>query len=197
MVVFADLVLQFFNMNPAFYARVINIGLTNLFYVLNPLPAFFWTIYLDYQIHRDQMRSTRLLKILSAPLVLIALLTVWSNQSGFLFSIDSANVYARGSGFMVLTMVMICYMLLPLFQVLYYRKKVQPFLALMVLLVSTPALIGGMIQAFFFGVYTLWASVSISILIMYLNYEDRTGIFDRLRQNASRSHLDRDIWNRD
>ena len=197
MVVLVDLVLQFFNGQSGLFAYWMNLGLTNIFYILNPVPAFLWAIYLDYHFHRDTARSQRLFWWLIWPLLFNLGLTLWTNQNGFMFVIDEANVYARGLGFIILALVEYTYMLFPLGEILFYRKKVQPQLYYMVVFITIPVLIGGTIQALFFGVYTLWASVSIGILIMYLNYEDRFGLFDRLKSQVKQNQEGIDIWNRD
>ena len=76
--------------------RNIRLSLTSLYFILNLLPFFMWTLYVNFKIYEDKKRIKRLFKIAIWPTVINAILAILSIFYGLIFFIDSNNKYNRG-----------------------------------------------------------------------------------------------------
>ena len=81
--------------------------LSTVYFILNPMPFFLWTLYVNFKVYEDKKRLKRISKITVWPVVINAVLAVLSSFCGLVFFIDDNNIYNRGSWFWVISII--CY----------------------------------------------------------------------------------------
>lgn len=167
-VVFLDIILQFINGTDGDFLRNLHIFFVLLFYVLNPVPFYLWTALIWEYLLNDTVRKPLYVIAYSIPLIVFVIFSIISLFNQSLFGVSLANEYFRGPQFQLLTIVDSFYAIMGVLLVIYSYSKLLTNDLLVMLLSYLIPFIGGIIQAFNYGVYTLWPSVTISILLIYL-----------------------------
>jgi diguanylate cyclase (GGDEF)-like protein len=159
-------------------------------YLLVPCVPVLWLLYADFQVYRDEKRFKNLAVPLGAYVLFNTALTVGSLFSGWFFSVDAGNVYHRGP--LVILHPMICYIFLiyTLAFIMRNRKKIDERHYYTMLVFPVPTAIGGILQALFYGSSLVWSGMSLSILLIYFNIQDRRLDTDYLTGAYSRRLLD-------
>lgn len=171
-------------------ARDLNRLSNALLFAANPFPAFLWALYAHSKVYQNEDRLKRSVKILLIPLVLVVILSVANLFADVFFSISPQNEYVRARFFAVSTLLSVVYMLYVAVIVLLERKNIEralpaPMLSFMVLPV-----VGLLLQFLFYGLYMLWVSVSISVIIVFNHVQNDASITDWLTGLYNRKHLD-------
>ncbi len=151
--------------------RPFHYGCNVLFFSFNLLPAALGLRYLDYIISLSKEKNRRKLFLYLAPVYLnVGFVIVNLFSDGFLFSIDSANVYHRGiatyigNGF---TLLFAAVVIIGLFR---NRQMVTGRITQVILTLTLLPVVGVVLQMLFFGLsfgipgYTL--GIFISFLLM-------------------------------
>lgn len=164
---------------------------TGIYYVLNPLPCYIWSLYATLLTSQDIGKVRRSAFWLGLPTAVVAILAVVSRFNGILFEIDGNNVYHRGPYFLIMAIMAYSYLLYTVVLIVrnrhrIYSKDLRPMLFFIV-----PPTIGGIIQIIFFGSSVLWMSVSFSVLVIYTNIQNLTMATDHLTGLYNRRQLDR------
>lgn len=168
-------------------AIVLSPIITILAFILNPLPAFLWTLYVHSQVVQDEDRLRKLLIPYSIPIFLFAILTVLSLATHSLFYFDEANYYHRGPWFFLLAVIDAFYFVHPYFLLLRLKKKIKQQYFYPLMLFPLPVIIGGIIQGMFFGLTLMWSSMTLSLVFVHYNIQNAklttdflTGVNNRL-----------------
>ncbi|MEN6390951.1 MAG: diguanylate cyclase [Syntrophomonas sp.] len=168
------------------YLALINITGYVLYYVLQPVTTFCWVLYVDYQIYYAKNRLKQLYLPLSLPLIIITLISILTPWTGHIFQVDANNVYHRGPYFLLFVGVVYIYLFYAMLLVLWNRKRINREHFVSMLLFLLPPTAAGIVQSKFYGISLLWGAMTLSILMIYLNIQNRrlhtdylTGIFNR------------------
>ncbi len=161
---------------------------TVLYYLMNILPSFLWALYADYQVFNDTNRLRKLMGFLLVPAFINTLMTLLTPITGWLFYFDINNVYHRGPFFTFFLVLNFSYLIYAFILVLANRKQIEKRYFLPLILFSLPPVIGGLLQASFYGLALIWSSITLSLLIIHLYIQNRrlntdylTGIYNRLQ----------------
>jgi GGDEF domain-containing protein len=156
------------------------------YYSLNPVICFVWLCYVNYQIYRSTRQLKKLLMFSAIPLAVNILLSFLSIFTGTLFYIDGSNTYHRGLFFMVMVLISFAFLLYTLLLILLKQRRFEKNNFIPILAFYIPPLVGGIVQTIFFGVSVIWISVTISILVIFINIQNYqldidylTGVFNR------------------
>jgi diguanylate cyclase (GGDEF)-like protein len=155
-------------------------------YLFEPVVPAIWVLYVDYQVYHDRKR----LKKVAAPLAFIILLnavaTAASLAMGWFFTISADNEYSRGP--LYLLHAALCYMFLVyafVFTII-NRKRIDERQYATMLLFPLPATIGGILQILFYGLTLIWSGMTLSMVLIYFNIQNRrldtdylTGVYNR------------------
>ena len=164
---------------------------TAAYYILNPMLCALWYFYIDYHIFRSVERLKKIILPMLLPAIASAVLSVTSIFNGFLFYIDDANVYHRGSGFLVMASIAFFYIVYTLCFALYHQKRMPKASFAPVLIFAFPPVIGGVLQTIFYGFSLIWPGVTLSILIIFINIQNDQLYRDYLTGVFNRRQLDR------
>ena len=148
--------------------------LTTAFYVLNPLPGFFWILYVYVFIFHEHKQLKKLAWIASILVMINAVLSIASIWTGSLFIIGPDNSYDRGPLFFLMPVCAFIYTIIGFFVIIIERKKINSRDFVPLLLFAVPPAIGGLLQSLVYGLVVLWPSLTISLLIIYVFIQSKT-----------------------
>lgn len=175
-----------FNGLPGELHFYLNFGFNFLLYICAPAAPIMWAIYVHYQVFRDERRLKAASFVFIVIFVVNAALIILNSFTGWVFSIDHANIYHRGDYFYL--HVVYCYAIITysLCILLINRKKLEKRYLIALLLFFIPPSIGILVQALFYGMSYNWIGMMLSILIIYINIQNRglntdhlTGIYNK------------------
>jgi len=160
-------------------------------FVIAPLPALFWALYVNCQLFHDRRKLITEAVVLAVPAVLSALMTLATPLTGWMYTIDAANVYRRGAFYPLITAIS----LLPIFyaslSILVQHKRISKRMCILLTLFMLLPVLGTAAQFALYGTTFLWSSVTISIFLVHSNVQSTqiyldhlTGIFNRRQMDT-------------
>jgi len=165
-------------------------------YCLQVLICLFWFWYARALVFRDRklFGAGSFIEAVPAAVCLAAVVASW--RTGWIFSIDTNNNYARGPLFALIPAASFIYLALGYFIIIRYRKNLEKrhFVALLGFVL--PPTIGGAVQTMFYGVSLLWPSMTVSILIIYLAIQNELLLLDYLTGINNRRSFDLELRRR-
>lgn len=184
--IIVDLLAWVFNGLPGTMNLIYNTGFNLMLYILVPVAPSLWVIYAHFLILRDESRIRMVTRVLLVFIVLNCVISLMSLFTGWFYWVDSDNIYHRGEYFWI--HVGYCYLLISysFYYILINRKVIEKRYYYALLLYFVPQTIGTTIQMIFYGVSYNWTGMMLSLLIIYLNIQDRglntdylTGVYNR------------------
>lgn len=136
--------------------------------------AYAWLNYVEMRLMGLDFDQKKFNRYYSIPmLVMIALLFI-NIPTGFIFSIDEANIYHRGGGVVIHWIVSWGYLLYTTAIVIVKMKKAssrleRSMLAPMIVFIIPPA-IAAVLQMLFYGITTTQCGMTVSILIIAIRF---------------------------
>ncbi len=171
----------------AFY---INYGITICQYLLTPLPAFFWGLYVKCQLFQNA-RSLRTDAILyGIPIVACILLTITTPFTNLMFFFDSTLTYHRGVLYPILAISSLLPILASIACVLVNGKKVSPKYAKLLLFIPIAIIGVSLAQIFFYGVTLIWSGITLALLFAFMNLQKDQVYLDHLTGVFNRRQMD-------
>ena len=168
------------------YLRIVYLIVTALYYTLNPFICFLWCLYTDNYINRNTARIKKTALLISAPAFINMILSVASMFTNVLFYIDDKGVYHRGTLFGYMALTSLFYLMYAMIYAIVNHKKLLAKEYVVLLAFPIPPLIGGVLQSLFYGVSLIWACVTISLLLIFINFQNAqlgkdhlTGLYNR------------------
>jgi diguanylate cyclase (GGDEF)-like protein len=129
-------------------------------------------------------------------LIINAVPAVASPWTGWFFSVDAANHYSRGPWFYLHVAIIFGLLLATAAMLLIYRRRIDPRYLRALLLFIVPPVTGAILQVLFYGLSLNWPSMMISVVIIYLQIQDRGLHTDHLTGIANRRHFEKIINSR-
>lgn len=172
--------------NPTIYITINVLG-----YMMNPVPPFLWLLYADYQVFNDEKHTRKIFWPFLVPAIINAIMALLTPLTGLLFYLDQNNIYHRGPWFPLLVGIVYSYLIYTFILILRNRNIIEKRSFASLLCFSIPPVICGILQTFNYGVVLLWSSVTLSLLIVYLNIQNRKLHTDYLTGICNRMQFDR------
>jgi len=176
--------------NPSGWAHPVDLGIVSVYYALNPLPCLLWSLYADYQIHHSEQRMYQLWRFLTIPALTVIILASASPFTNWLFYFDAANVYHRGTMFLLVPLVCYAYLIFTFVEILLNKSRIKTEEFIALLIFAIPPSIGGVLQAMYYGLSLLWISVTLSLLIIFIYVQNKQLAVDHLTGLYNRRQLD-------
>lgn len=176
------------NISP-YYPAINQIG-NFMVSLLSPLLPSMWLLYVHYQLFHEEKPS----KWLSYPIVGIffvnAVLLVLSQFNGWYYYIDSNNIYHRGPLFAVSASFTIGLLFWAMLLLHLHRIKIETKVYNSLLFFIVPPLMSIVFQIVFYGTSLILNSVVLSLLILFLNIQNRSIYVDYLTGVYNRKKLE-------
>jgi diguanylate cyclase (GGDEF)-like protein len=152
---------------------------------------------LIYQfVHLNKIVGKKSKILLGLPILVNTFFVLLSPIFGFVFSIDGTNTYHRGNLFYISFVIIYGYMFFMNLLIIKNRNKLGKTEFVLLLIFSSFPLIGGIIQALFYGVLLMWSSTAFALILMYSYLQQRMVQLDHLTGVWNRASFDFYIKNR-
>lgn len=173
---------------------------STLYFVQTAVICMMWMMYSDYLCFQNTTRTKKLIKILIIPASLLIAVSLTTPLTKLLFTVDSANRYTRGPLFGAYTLL--CWSVLPYSFITALMKarreptKIRKTEFRHLALYSFLPMLCGMLQIFFGFIPIMWISSAGSLLLVFVNLQNRQISLDGLTNINNRRTLDRFIETR-
>lgn len=175
------------------YARALNYTLQTVYYTVHLLLPFFWALYVEASLSTDLKAARRRLIIAGIPMALLIAFLPFNIHLGYVFTIDASNVYHRGPGFLVYGFLTYALLIYASIRSLIKAKgsawiEDRRRCYTMAFFAVLPS-IGGVLQAFFYGLSLNWILAAVAILLVYIDAQNRQISADPLTGLNNRREL--------
>ncbi len=176
-------------------ARVLNLIVSTLYFVVVPFISYAWLLFCDYKVYGDETALRSRMRFYIIPAMLNVALMIVNINWPCVFSIDSAARYSRGSLFFIHAIIGLAYLAYSSVLCMAKAMKVtspddkHDFHCLASFII--PPAIGALLQAFLFGTSVIWPCTVISCLIVFVNVQAQNISTDLLTKLNNRRQLNR------
>jgi diguanylate cyclase (GGDEF)-like protein len=189
-IIIVDLLSWAFNGVEGTAFMALNAAFNCIGYMAAPVAPMLWMLYVDYQIYHDEKRLKRVKRVLFALLAVNAALSAASLFTGWFFGVDSHNIYYRGPLFLVYNVFNYLLMAYTAILLLIKKRALQGRYFYSMLLFFVPPVTGMLLQTFIYGVSYNWVGMALSVLIYYLNIQNKSLSTDYLTGAYNRRRLE-------
>jgi diguanylate cyclase (GGDEF)-like protein len=161
-----------------------------LYYIMNPLPPFLWSLYAHYQVFHDERRTRKLFLPLLIPVIIFAIISITSPLTDWLFFFDGNNVYHRGKSFYLVVIICYTYLICTFIFIFMNKRSIEKRHFVPLLLFPVLPFISGILQAIHYGLVLVWSSITLAILIIYHSIQNHRLSTDFLTNIYNRNELE-------
>jgi diguanylate cyclase (GGDEF)-like protein len=167
--------------------QMIYVSTIAIYFLLIPLIIIIWMLYINYHIYESEKHTKKLLIILS-PLLIVNVLFIILSLFGFnfVFSLDESGYYMRGEHYNTILILSYVVLLLSFLYVNLHKKHLNKTDLYALILFPIPPMVASMIQFVNPEFTLLWPSMTVSLIIIYINIQSKmintdplTGLFNR------------------
>lgn len=200
MIVLVQLIIEaltvIINTEPVAWFSTVSFVLHMVLFFNTPLLTFMWYRLVKKTIIGHETRRGNALILFLMPLIINTVFVLLTPFFGLIFTISEANVYARGPWFFVSALTAYFYLMVGIGQLIKHRHVIlkQDMVALSFLVVLP--VLGSIAQIAFYGILTLWSSMALSLVIVYLFLQERFVHLDHLTQAWTRATFDNWFYRR-
>ena len=189
-----DIIMWVINGQPGTFSRIINYADNIIFYYFVSYVTFTWLQYAWYRVYKAQLPKIAWIFSCAIPFVILNVITITSPWLKLVFYLDENNFYHRGILNIVFAVLFLCYLVFTsLIAFVQYCKTEllsdkKECLSICSFIVAP--LIGGIVQSFTYGCSLAWPCTAFSMLLIYLNQQNREVSQDALTSLNNRATLD-------
>jgi diguanylate cyclase (GGDEF)-like protein len=161
-----------------------------LYYLCHPLAPMFFLAYTVNQIWGDSRHMRSRLPIIALPAALSALLSLASLFTGWYFYVDGSGFYRHGPLFFLFACFSYAYFAAATVLILAnWRRAERRTLAGLLIAPLLPT-IASALQVLYYGLVLIWPAMVVSLLVLYVNIQQRKLMSDYLTGAFNRRRLD-------
>lgn len=160
--------------------RVLSVILHVFLFLGAPFLTTYWFLLLCQVVIPPKKDPKWLKFVVLVPQVANFLIVILSPWFGWVFSIGAGNVYERGPLFLVSWIVTYSFLALSVGVIVRNRKRMSLWNIALLLIACSLPLFGGLLQATLYGILTMWPSVAMALIILYLFLQERLVHLDGL-----------------
>jgi diguanylate cyclase (GGDEF)-like protein len=169
--------------------------LNSVLYLLDPLESFVWCVYVDMRLYNSTRRIKRIFPKLFIPVLISAAALVFNLKYGFLFSIDSSNVYHRQPlGYLFYALAVVYIALSMIDRTVYYHRRGKN-LFFPIYMFIFPIAVASAVQFAVYGISVVWCAAALGLVGMYMCLQNELSYIDPLTRLYNRNYLDHVIRN--
>lgn len=177
--------------------KVLLWGSNILYLTMMPLSSMIWFFYVCNRIGKKMTNAQKFLHML--PFILFTAISVSNPAHGFLFTIGEDNLYVRGSGVFLHWIASWFYLFYAGFLSFRIMRKSHNLLesneyASLLLFLIFP-MIGCIMQILFYGITSVQAGITLSIVLVSLRFQDNQTTIDALTGINNRKAMIRYVEN--
>lgn len=179
-----------FDGKPGTIYSVINHFGNFMVFLLNPILPSLWLLYVYCQVVHEEGKTRHLLYPLFAINAVNAVMLVLPQFSGWFYYIDSDNIYHRGPLFLLSASVTVALILVAFALIVANRKKIEKKYYFSLVFFAVPPFVCIILQIIFYGMSLMLNSVVLSLVIVFLNIQNRSMHTDYLTGVNNRKKLE-------
>lgn len=164
---------------------------TFLLFAFHHIIALTWILYIDSQLNFSQKRTRGLRIFVGIVIVAQFVISLFNLKYHFFYSIDAFYVYTRGPVYFTVTLITFALLIMAYVFLFRHIKFVEKRYVLALILFAVPPVLGVVLQFLIVGSSFMLPGVVISILILFLNTQNRSIYTDYLTGVNNRKRLDR------
>lgn len=173
------------------FFRVVDIWVTMVYFICNPILCLLCLVYADIKIFESSADLFKRIKYYFIPTGLSIAMAIASPLTGWVFRIDQANHYTRGSLFLEVSAISLAYLVAT--GILCFRDMQKSGVrtddvGFLLLTFSIVIILAAVIQIRFFGVSLIWICTMLACVSIYINIQNAeissdylTGLYNRRR----------------
>ena len=175
------------------YSRTIVMIEKSIYFFSTTIMCFFWFVYFEYMQESPFVQNRKRVLLSSSLVWIMGILLVINTFTGILFYVDGSGVYTRGPLFLIqyfLSYVYVVFSCTRAFIGIFDKKKISKRRVLISLahFPIAPAA-AGILQFIFPGLPLACVALSLSTLVLYLNWVDTMISVDPLTKLSNRKML--------
>ena len=189
LLLFVDILSRFDGGVGTIFSTINHLG--NFFiFLLSPVLPVLWLTYVGDQVYKNVEKDRRWIYLFWGIMLINGYLVVMNKYTGWLYYIDDSNFYHRGPLYL-LPVLLTCSLIAASYCLLIVnRRKLVKKRFLALISFAIPPVIGIVLQAVFYGIPFALNCVALSLLIVYLNIQNRSIYTDYLTEVHNRKKLD-------
>ena len=161
-----------------------------IIYALNLVIPSLWIVYVHDQVLQEEKHTKRLIFSLVLLNVINIVVVIFSQFFGWFYYIDAENIYHR-SPFFLIPVAMIAFLIVTAFIIVAKNKnKIERKNYASLIFFAIPPLAGVLLQAIFYGFSLMLNSLTISMLVVFVNMQNHNMYTDYLTGVNNRKKLD-------
>lgn len=184
-----DVFSRFDGGNLPIYIYINHIG-NFLIFLLSPILPSLWMAYVFSQIYENHEK----IRMLGVPLGIFNLvnlsLLIASQYNGWYYYIDKNNIYHRGPFYFVTLLMTTILLIISSILIFTHRDKIKSKRYYSLTFFIFPPLVGMVLQVIFYGTSLMLPGMVISILVLFLNIQNKDLSQDYLTQVYNRKKID-------
>lgn len=158
-------------------------------YLLNTLFVYLWLCYVDYKLFEDPMRVKKYYIIWAIPAMAACGMSLANLYTPVFFGVTQQNVYYRAPHYLLAYAITYSYLVLGAALALRYRKRVEKYLFMPVMVFLLPVFVGSILQFIFYGIALVWVSCALGLTSLYVSLQNEESFLDSLTNLYNRSYL--------
>lgn len=175
--------------------------ISNSLYLLFPLLiGYYWSKYVYLSFDEQVLNNVRIKIMMALPLVFGIFMMILNIFGGKLFFIDENNIYNRGEMFYIYVILSWLYIVISTIKSvkvyfktnnIYKKEKIFPYC----LFIVAP-IVASFIQGIYYGVTIIQMGFTLSIVLVFLYYQDEQVSIDNLTKTNNRNKFNEYIQNK-
>jgi diguanylate cyclase (GGDEF)-like protein len=161
-----------------------------LLFLLSPILPSLWLLYSHLQVFGDKPWPKSLLHPLIAANAANALFTLLTPHTGWYYYIDASNIYHRGPLFLVSFGFTAIQLLAAFAMIIINRKRIDQRHFFSLMFFAVPPCLGIMLQVLIYGTSLILSGVTVSLLVVFLNVQNKSIHTDYLTGVSNRKRLE-------
>ena len=179
-----------FDGNPGTIYSIFNRFGNYMLFIFTPIIPSIWLAYVHYQIYQDETRTKKLFYPLLVANLINVIMVNLSQIYGWLYYVDSANIYHRGPLYWVSASIPFLSIMGTSIFIFANKKNLEDKYFFPLLLFAIPPLVTTVLQLAFYGISLVLNGMVLSILIVQLNIQNESIFTDYLTGVNNRKKLD-------
>ena len=159
-------------------------------YSLNLVLASLWIVYVHDQVLQEEKTTRRIITSLISINIINVVLVAFSLYFGWFYYIDSENIYHRRPFFLISVAFVIALICIAIIILIKNKNKIEKKNYGSLIFFAIPPLIGIILQAIFYGYSLMLNCLALSMLIVFVNIQNRSMYTDYLTGVNNRKKLD-------
>lgn len=174
---------------PLWVSYILNMA----YFIGGGIASFFWFLYSESIQSSKVLKNRFLMAMAVVPLLALVILTISSPKTGIIFYLDSEGNYHRGAGYILQIVLTYWYIVFTSLKALVLAVKKdnyenrREYLVLASFVIMT--LFFGVLQILYPGIPLIGVGVTISALLVYLNFQELKISIDPLTKMNNRNQL--------